>query len=194
MTEDHHYISHKTMVNLLNDLSPFNYAYFHGFFAIFFTSLILGSKFKNYQGITPFAQSMELASGRIRLLNDVVLLYFVLIFFIITLTYFMKGVSNKVVREFKLAAKNPDKLNHAVGENPKRTILITALILLFINIGWFMFFGFTSAGNSRIMRSFLVGSEYFIIINIFLGFLSNFYLLVYSLVMMEGRKHVVFSR
>ena len=63
----------------------------------------------------------------------------------------MKGVSNKVVREFKLAAKNPDKLSHAVGENPKRTILITALILLLINIGWFMFFGFTSAGNSRII-------------------------------------------
>ena len=70
---------------------------------------------------------MELASGRIRLLSDAVILYFVLIFFIITLTYFIKGVSNKVVREFKLAAKNPDKLSHAVGENPKRTILITAL-------------------------------------------------------------------
>ena len=42
MTEEHHYISHKTMVNLLNDLSPFNYAYFYGFFAVFFTSLILG--------------------------------------------------------------------------------------------------------------------------------------------------------
>ena len=80
MTEEHHYISHKTMVNLLNDLSPFNYAYFYGFFAVFFTSLILGSKYKNYQGITPFAQSMELASGRIRLLSDAVILYFVLIF------------------------------------------------------------------------------------------------------------------
>lgn len=194
MTEEHHYISHKTMINLLNDLSPFKYAYIYGFFVVFLTPLVIGSKFTHYQGITPFTQSMELASDRIKVLSDSVMLYFVLIFSTIILTYLMKGLSKKVVKEFKLAAKNPDRLNHTVGENPKRTIFITALILILINIGWVLFFGFTSAGNSRIMRSFLDGSEFFIIINIFLGFSLNFYLLIYSLLMMEGRKHVVFLR
>ncbi len=188
-----HYISHKTMLNILNDLSPFKYIYLYGFGLVFFTPLMFGNYFSDFAGITPFAQSMELASGRIRLLNDLTVLYFIMIFIVITAAYFFKGLSFEIVREFKLAARNSNKLNHEVGENPKRSIFITASLLIAINLGWVWFFGFTSAGNSKVMRSYLEGTETFIIIAISLGFLANFYLLIYALLMMEGRKHVIFQ-
>lgn len=151
------------MLNILNDLSPFKYIYLYGFALVFFTPLMFGNYFSDFAGITPFAQSMELASGRVRLLSDLTVLYFIMIFIAITAAYFLKGLSFEVVREFKLAARNSDKLNHE------------------------------SAGNSNVMRSYLEGTETFIIIAIFLGFLANFYLLIYALLMMEGRKHVIFQ-
>ncbi|MGP4849078.1 hypothetical protein ACTXGQ_33595, partial [Marinobacter sp. 1Y8] len=79
-----HYISHKTMLNILNDLSPFKYIYLYGFVLVFFTPLMFGSYFSDFTGITPFAQSMELAPGRIRLLSDLTVLYFIMIFIAIT--------------------------------------------------------------------------------------------------------------
>uniref|UniRef100_UPI00332687E8 hypothetical protein n=1 Tax=Pseudomonas sp. H26/SER47-MNA-CIBAN-0231 TaxID=3140477 RepID=UPI00332687E8 len=67
-------------------------------------------------------------------------LCFIMIFIVITAAYFLKGLSFEVVREFKLAARNSDKLNHEVGENPKRSIFITASLLIAINLGWVWFY------------------------------------------------------
>ncbi len=194
MNKENDVISHKTMLNILNDLSPFRYAYVYGFVIVFCVPLLFGSHFSDYLGFTPFSQSMKLASGRVRLLSDSVMLYFIVIFIAISLTYLLKGLSDEVVMEFKRAARNPHRIRDRQVENPQRTIFFTALFLIFINILWVWVFTFTSIGNSKIMSNILNDSEFFVVIYILFGFLANLYLFIYSFLMMEGRKHVVFIR
>lgn len=179
------------MLNILNDLSPFNHACLIGFATVFFMPFIFGSHFSDYQGVTPFTQSMTAASGRIRLLNDSVMLYFIFVFILVFLAYLFKGLSDKVVMEFKQAAR-PHRRKNRETDNPQRTIFFTACFLMFINFSWVWAFTFSSIGKSRIISSILSGSEFFIAVYILSGFLANLYLFVYALLMMEARKHIVF--
>lgn len=188
-------ISHKTMLNILNDLSPFKNSYVIGFILIIVTSFILSPYLTNYAGFLPFSVSMKLASTQVKLLNDLIIIYFILICLLMLFKYMLIGLSLPVIQNFKNAAKNPNRnVKKDVGENPKKQILYTALFLLLINLLWVWIFGFTSAGNSKILRNILKDSNFFINLYIVLGFLGNLYLFIFSILMIEGRKYVVFLR
>lgn len=187
-------ISHKTMLNILNDLSPCKNFYLIGFVLITIFPFFVSSYIAQYIGFLPFSISMGLASGQVKLFNDLTICYFIVISMFMLFTYISKGLSYEIVENFQKAARNPNKLKNDVGQNPKTHILYTALFLLFINFVWVWVFGFSNAGNSRILRNILGNSNFFINFYIILGFLGNLYLFIFSILMIEGRKHVMFLR
>ncbi len=192
MNDDHH-LNHKTMLNLLNDLSPFKYAYLYGFVIIFCVPLLFGSYFTEYHGFTPFAQSMQLASGKIRLLSDAVMIYAWLSVIGVLLAFLLKDLSAKTNREFRLATKNAHKnlqtnnYQHNIGN----VLLYIPLCFIACVFCWLYFFTFSDAGSAKIMTNILSKSEIVVIGYILFGYLGNLYIFILNLMFLEVRKYVV---
>ncbi|WP_075174867.1 hypothetical protein [Acinetobacter indicus] len=170
------------------ELSPFKYFYLYLFFLVFILLIIFGSYFDDYFGITPFSQSMILASPRVKLVNDGLLIYEVSIFLIMILKYTFCGLDIKTKYGFKQYEKK--YYGSEINNNRYLTVIscaITLLILIYIRYHLFIF---SEGGDIRLMRGVLKKTEFIIYLYIIIGFLMNLFLFICTIFTLELSKHV----
>ena len=187
-------ISHNTMLNIFNDLSPFKNAFIYGYLVIWILGGICSYFMSDYMGYTPFSRSMELATSKQKLYYDLFSLYFFCIFCFINIKYINRGVSIDIKNEFKKAQRNqPKKISELPYQDPKKAIKLTSLFVMGIPILCFIVFVICSNGNGRTMQKILQDSSIYFYIYLVLGFIGNIYSVIYSILLMEMRNYVVFN-
>lgn len=157
-------------------------------FLIFILTYIYGSYLDNYSGITVFSQSIVLASPQVKLINDALLIYEILIFLIMMIKYTFWGLHVKTKYRFKQYEKK--YYGSEVEKNRYFKLIIYSITLLVVIYLRYDLFIFSNGGNAPLMRGVLMKTDFFVYLYMIIGFLLDLFLFICAIFGFELSKSV----
>ena len=177
------------MCQVLFDLSPTKYFFIYMYFIVFISAYIYGFYIGEYGGITPFAKSMKLASPQLKLVNDVVFIYELIVFLILTLKYYFSGLHVKTKYGIKRHERQYQRMNGG-KENRNFILRIGLLFILGMILLRYGVFVFLESGDTPKMRGLIRNSEFLLYFYMICGYILDLFFFVIAIFTLELRKHI----
>ncbi|MEG0603463.1 MAG: hypothetical protein RR487_03020 [Acinetobacter sp.] len=174
---------------VLFDLSPTRYFYVYIYFIVFIATYVYGFYVDEYSGITPFAKSMVSASPQLKLVNDVAFVSELIIFLALILKYCFYGLQVKTKYGFRRHERQLQRLNDGNGNRYFISIIgiIFFLGVILLRYGVFVFL---ESGDTPRMRGMIIDSEFLLYLYMICGFLLDLYIFIFTIFILELRKHI----